>query len=51
MIIIRVDGRGLHDVLAGTKVIDLKETEKIETKEVEVIKPKKKIKNKKKIKE
>ena len=44
MLLFKKDNRGLHDVLAGTKVIDLKEIEKEETKEVEIIKPKKKVK-------
>ncbi|MBE6155026.1 MAG: RDD family protein [Firmicutes bacterium] len=44
MLLFKKDNRGLHDVLAGTKVIDLKEPMKEETKEVEIIKPKKKVK-------
>ena len=44
MLLFKKDGRGLHDVLAGTKVIDLKEIEKEENNEVEIIKPKKKVK-------
>lgn len=42
MILFYKDGMGLHDILAGTKVIDLKAMNKEENKEeVEVIKPKK----------
>lgn len=54
MVMFYKDGRGLHDVLAGTKVIDMKaidvensnetETEKIESEAGEIIKPKKKSK-------
>jgi len=44
MLLFKKDNRGLHDVLAGTKVIDLKEPMKEETKEVEIIKQKKKVK-------
>lgn len=49
MILFWKDGRGLHDILAGTKVIDVRdeanleviEEPKKETEEVEIIKPKK----------
>lgn len=63
MIIIRIDGRGLHDILANTKVISLeikenniiKETDNVEEtkleideeEQVEIIRPKKKIKKRK----
>lgn len=63
MIIIRIDGRGLHDILANTKVISLVEeennlVEELNNKEdttlennkeeqVEIIRPKKKIKKRK----
>lgn len=45
MILFYKDGRGLHDLLAGTKVIDVREANNIETvkeekEEIEVIKPK-----------
>ena len=54
MILFWKDGRGLHDILAGTKVIDVREENNLEVveeqkstqEEVEVIKPKK-TKNKK----
>lgn len=48
MILFYKDGRGLHDILAGTKVIDVREEENLEveepkkeTEEIEIIKPKK----------
>lgn len=48
MILFWKDGRGLHDILAGTKVIDVRDENKEEvieeskkTEEVEIIKPKK----------
>lgn len=48
MILFYKDGRGLHDILAGTKVIDVRDENKEEvieeskeTEEVEIIKPKK----------
>jgi len=48
MILFRKDGRGLHDLLAGTKVIDLKEhveeIPKENEEKVEIIKPKKETK-------
>ena len=56
MILFYKDGRGLHDILAGTKVIDVRdeanlaveEEHKEEKEEVEVIKPKKTTKGSKK---
>ena len=39
MIFFNKNGRGIHDILAGTKVIDLNEKSNIE--EVEILKPKK----------
>ena len=55
MILFWKDGRGLHDILAGTKVIDVRDEAKLEvveeTKEkdeVEIIKPKKSRKKKEK---
>ena len=47
MVLFYKEGRGLHDILAGTKVIDVREENlqlEKEEKEVEVIKPKKKSK-------
>lgn len=45
MILFRKDGRGLHDVLSGTKVVDLKVLdEEKNNKKVEIIKPKRKTK-------
>ena len=49
MILFWKEGRGLHDILAGTKVIDVRDENKeevieepqIETEEIEIIKPKK----------
>ena len=43
MILFWREGRGLHDILAGTKVIDVRNEEAVEEslEEVKVIKPKK----------
>ncbi len=55
MVLFYKDGRGLHDILAGTKVIDIRDEnqeevieESKETEEVEIIKPKKAKKESKK---
>lgn len=48
MIMFQKEGRGLHDLIAGTKVIDLKEVVEEPVEEVEVIKPAKKKTSKKK---
>lgn len=56
MILFYKDGRGLHDIFAGTKVIDVREENNLEVveeqkstkEEVEVIKPQKTTKNRKK---
>lgn len=41
-VLFSASGRGLHDVMAGTKVIDLKQSASLENKDEEIIKPKKK---------